>query len=147
MGLNQSGNENDTPQMTLDDVVVEDQDSYDPIILPADGEYSALSRGIFRMNPNEESYTCSGKWAITKNHINIPNMVNNFNFGLEAHHIPHAAEGMKQSGLVEMDEDVVFPVDSIHYKGSFKMKRGTAKLQSVIDKQMVLKFRKNTTGS
>jgi len=137
----------DPPQMTLDDVIVEHQDSYEPIIPPPDGEYASLSRGILHINPNEESHTCSGKWVMTRSQYNIPNMASNFNFSLEAHHIPLAAKEMKQNGLVKMDESVVFPVDSANYKGSFKMKCGTAKHQSIIDKQIVLKFRKNIKGS
>ena len=131
--------------LTLDDVDVPDQESYTPIEPPADGRYQALSRGSFKVN-EDGFHTCSGKWASNRaNHAS--NNSSNVNFGLEEHHAKQAIEDMKRKGLID-DKDAsnikLFPLDSANYKGSFKMKKGTT---PVIDKQIVLKFRKNTQGS
>ena len=157
---------NEVP-LTLDDVKIEGEEEgvvLEAIAPPAHGEYSAVHRGVLRIN-EDGAHTCSGKWAITREHFNN-NCTSNFHFGLEAHHATLAAQAMV--GEKETKEDppsvktttttvspvppktlgnTTFPVDSASYKGSFKMKRGTTKFQSVIDKQIVLKFRKNTSGS
>ena len=115
--------------MTLDEVKLEDKDSYEPCKPPLEGEYAALSRGIMRVG-DDGNHTCTGKWAITKGQFSS-NMTSNFHFGLEEYHVG----------------DQEFPVDSAEYKGSFKIRKGTAKMQSIVDQQLVIKFRKNTAGS
>eukprot|EP00804_Cyclotella_cryptica_P014734 CCRYP_019948-RA/>CCRYP_019948-RA protein AED:0.36 eAED:0.37 QI:0/0/0/1/1/1/3/0/727 len=40
-----------------------------------------------------------------------------------------------------------FPIDSVRYRGSFKMRKGVSKSTTVRDDQIVLKFVKNTSGS
>jgi hypothetical protein len=127
--LSQIQDLNTGPRMTLDDVKLEEKDSYEPCKPLLEGEYAALSRGIMRVG-DDGNHTCTGKWAITKGQFSS-NMTSNFHFGLEEHHVA----GQE------------FPVDSAEYKGSFKMRKGTAKMQSIVDQQLVIKFRKNTAGS
>ena len=44
--------------------------------------------------------------------------------------------------------NTTFPIDSDRYMGSFKMRKGTtAKHQTVVEKQIVLRFVKNSSGS
>ena len=124
----------DSERMSLDDVdVPNDDEDIEQIVAPEDGQYAALSRGVLRVN-DDGVITCSGKWAVSRTLFNN-SMTANFHFGLEEHH----AKG--ESG------SATFPVDSANYKGSFKMKRGTTKFQSVVDRQIVMKFRKNNVGS
>ncbi len=141
----QNGQRSKFARISLDDVIVPDQATYDQIVTPTDGEYQAISRGILKLN-DDGSHTCSGKWAQSRSHHNT-NATSNFTFGLEEHHAKQAAEDMKKKGLLDIDKSKPFPLDSANYKGSFKMKKGTAKLQPVIDQQLVMKFRKNTKGS
>lgn len=126
---------------------------------PPHGTYSAVSRGIMRLN-EDGSHTCSGKWAMTREHFNN-GTVSNFSFRLEAHFAAQGAAAMKKANGEDPDDDepagvsllgappgsLTFPVDSALYKGSFQMKRGATKYTSVIDQQIVLKFRKNSEGS
>lgn len=131
--------------LTLDDVDVPKEEFYKPIEAPADGLYQALSRGSFKVN-EDGFHTCTGKWAASRS-LHAANNSSNFNFGLEEHHAKQAIEDMKRKGLID-DKDAnnvkLFPVDSANYKGSFKMKKGTA---PIIDQQIAMKFRKNTQGS
>ena len=124
----------DSERMSLDDITVpNDDEDIEQVVAPEDGQYAALSRGVLRVN-DDGVITCSGKWAVSRTHFNN-SLTANFHFGLEEHH----AKG--ESG------SATFPVDSANYKGSFKMKRGTTKFQSVVDRQIVMKFRKNNVGS
>ncbi len=143
-------NDGSSSMMTLDEVKIPGEGDGNgnsegeraipaPLTPPVDGTYSVVSRGILKVN-EDGAHTCTGKWAITRNHYNS-NIASNFHFGLEEHHAKVGANGSSAAG------ELPFPVDSANYKGSFKMKRGTAKLQSVVDKQIVMKFRKNTSGS
>ena len=165
------------PPLTLDEVKIPDLDKPDseiePNPPPEHGTYSAISRGVLRVNA-DGAHTCSGKWAITREHY-TNSQTSNFHFGLEAHNAQESAEAMKKVSGDDTDEDkaeakkaegadqpttpkamspvppatlgtTTFPIDSANYKGSFKLKRG-AKTQSIIDKQIVLKFRKNKAGS
>lgn len=158
------------PPVSLDDVMVPGDDNPDeplqPIANPEHGLYSAVSRGVLRIN-DDGAHTCSGKWAVTREHY-TNGQTSNFHFGLEAHHAQQAAEAMKSKAGDGGDGDkpddskapvglspvppsslgtTTFPVDSANYKGSFKMRRGATKYQSIIDRQIVLKFRKNVAGS
>jgi hypothetical protein len=157
--------ENDEDRMSLDDVKIPnsgdddgvDEDGNDsgslaPFVAPEDGQFAALHRGVLKVN-NDGAITCNGKWAMTKTHYN-GNLSSNFHFGLDERDAKQGAEEMKSKGIGSHSSSggaaataTCFPVDSANYKGSFKMKRGTAKLQSVLDKQICLKFRKNKAGS
>lgn len=150
-------------KLNLDDVEIPESDSNDgnleSIPPPAHGTYSAVSRGIMRLN-DDGAHTCSGKWAMTREHFNN-GTVSNFAFRLEPHYAAQGAAAMKKTnGDDPADDDAagvllsgapsgsfVFPVDSALYKGSFQMKRGATKYTSIIDQQIVLKFRKNSEGS
>jgi len=152
------------PKLSLDDIVIPGGDKTDgtleAIPPPQHGTYSAISRGIMRLN-DDGAHTCSGKWAMTREHFNN-GTVSNFAFRLESHFAAQGAAAMKKANgedttTMEEDEGVslsgappgsmTFPVDAHMYKGSFQMKRGATKYTSVIDQQIVLKFRKNTEGS
>ncbi|KAI2492218.1 hypothetical protein MHU86_22341 [Fragilaria crotonensis] len=62
---------------------------------PPHGTYSAVSRGIMRLN-EDGSHTCSGKWAMTREHFNN-GTVSNFSFRLEAHFAAQGAAAMKKA--------------------------------------------------
>jgi hypothetical protein len=150
-------------KLKLDDVEIPRSEQVNgslPIVPPPPhGTYSAVSRGIMRLN-EDGSHTCAGKWAMTREHFNN-GTVSNFAFRLEAHFAAQGAAAMKKANGEDPDEDdpagvsllgappgsLTFPVDSALYKGSFQMKRGATKYTSVIDQQIVLKFRKNSEGS
>lgn len=164
-----------SPRISLDDVVLSDEKLLEngfvkPINPPEHGEYSALSRGTIRIN-DDGAHTCSGKWAISREHYNSEQW-SNFHFGLEAHHATLAAEAMKggddncsektpqlAKGSIPDSTAVsavtpttlgstTFPVDSARYKGSFKMKRGTGKSsQNILDTQIVLKYQQSGKDS
>lgn len=156
------------PQLKLEEVVAPPQKDGEllvPTEQPAHGTYSAVSRGILRLNA-DGAHTCNGKWAMTREHFNN-GTTSNFAFRLEPHFAAQGAAAMrKASGEAGADNaestdtsstgvslsaappgSMTFPIDSAMYKGSFQMKRGTTKYTSVIDKQIVLKFRKNTKGA
>lgn len=137
------GQQSKAATMTLDDVEVPDQTSYEPITTPSDGQYQAISRGILKLS-DDGSHICTGKWAQSRS-LHTTNVTSNFTFGLDEHHAKSAVEEMKKKGLIDSDQSNPFPLDSANYKGSFKMKKGTA--QPVVDQQIVMKFRKNTSGS
>lgn len=153
------------PKISIDEVVIPDGDkkdgSLEAIPPPQHGTYSALMRGIMRLN-DDGAHTCSGKWAMTREHFNN-GTVSNFSFRLEPHFAAQGAAAMKKANGESPDEDdsgsngvslstappgsMTFPVDSAMYKGSFQMKRGGTKYTSVIDQQIALKFRVNSEGS
>mmetsp|Transcript_7582 Transcript_7582/g.15242 ORF Transcript_7582/g.15242 Transcript_7582/m.15242 type:complete len:1299 (-) Transcript_7582:1091-4987(-) len=161
------------PPLTLDEVEIPNGDKpeteLEPVTPPDHGTYSAISRGVLKINQFDGAHTCSGKWAATREHYSN-GQTSNFHFGLEAFNAQEDAEAMKKlSGDNRdgaKDEDAkdsgtpkaispvppanlgttTFPIDSAHYKGSFKLRRG-ARNQNIVDKQIVLKFRKNKQGS
>lgn len=125
------------PKFKLDDVVVpEEADRVDsklePTNLPTSGTYSAVSRGVLRLN-EDGSYSCQGKWAVTREHF-TNGQTSNFNFRLESH-------------LAVAPADRPFPVDSELYKGSFQLKKQGSRYQTIVDHQLVMKFRMNSQGS
>lgn len=125
------------PQLKIDEVKVPPGDEPMEALVPPDqGTYSAVSRGVLRLN-DDGSLSCQGKWAVTREHF-TNGQTSNFTFRLEAH---FAAEALKKSDGRE------FPLDSEMYKGSFQLKKGGTRYQTVIDQQIVMKFRKNTAGS
>mmetsp|Transcript_6747 Transcript_6747/g.8542 ORF Transcript_6747/g.8542 Transcript_6747/m.8542 type:complete len:1363 (+) Transcript_6747:234-4322(+) len=131
-----------SPRMTLDDVDVPDQKEYEPIVAPADGYYQAVSRGTFKVN-DDGVHSCTGKWAGSRHLHDADINTCNFHFGLEEHHAKLSAEEMIRNGHEIGNGKSIFPVDSENYKGSFKIKKGG----NSVDYQIVMKFRKNTTGS
>jgi hypothetical protein len=154
------------PKLKLDDVTIpgdgENADTLEPTPPPAHGTYSAVSRGILRLN-SDGAHTCAGKWAMTREHYNN-GQTSDFSFRLEPHFAAKAAATMKgkngeEDGKKESTEPIsvslsaappgatTFPLDSAMYKGSFQIKKGSSKSTKVIDQQIVLKFRKNLQGS
>jgi hypothetical protein len=134
------------PQIKLEDVEIPVSESSDgilePIAPPLNGTYSAVSRGVLRLN-EDGSHTCQGKWAVTRDHFNS-GQTSNFSFRLESH---LAAEAAEAAAKADSTSTPAFPLDSAMYKGSFALKKGASRYQTVIDQQIVMKFRKNTQGS
>jgi hypothetical protein len=125
------------PQLKLDEVKIpEGEEPFEPLKPPEHPTYSAVSRGILRLN-EDGSHSCQGKWAVTREHF-TNGQTSNFTFRLEAHFVADAAKNM---------EGRPFPLDSEMYKGSFQLKKGGSRYQSVVDQQIVMKFRKNSSGS
>lgn len=125
------------PQLKIDEVSVPaGEEPMEALKLPDQGTYSAVSRGILRLN-DDGSLSCQGKWAVTREHF-TNGQTSNFTFRLEAN---FAAEALRKSKGRE------FPLDSEMYKGSFQLKKGGSRYQTVIDQQIVMKFRKNTAGT
>ena len=131
---------------------------------PAHGTYSAVSRGIFRLN-DDGAHICTGHWALTREHFDN-GVKSTCTFRLEPHFAAEGATAMKKAAgeetadpkTIKSSTDVslsaappgsmTFPIDSAMYKGSFNMKRtATAKASPVIDQQVVLKYRKNKRGT
>jgi hypothetical protein len=128
------------PQLKLDEVDVQDDSDdvvVEPLKPPEHPTYSAVSRGILRVN-EDGSHSCQGKWAVTREHF-TNGQTSNFNFRLEAH---FAVDSIKNTG-----EGRQFPLDSEMYKGSFQLRKQGSRYQTVVDQQIVMKFRKNTLGS
>lgn len=125
------------PQLKLDEVEVPEGDGPMEAMTPPDlPTYSAVSRGVLRLN-DDGSHSCQGKWAVTREHF-TNGQTSNFTFRLEAHFVN---EALKSSN------GQPFPLDSAMYKGSFQLKKGGSRYQTVIDQQIIMKFRKNTTGA
>ncbi len=125
------------PQLKIDEVLIPVGDEPMEALKPPDqGTYSAVSRGVLRLN-DDGSLSCQGKWAVTREHF-TNGQTSNFTFRLESHFV---AEALKKS------EGRQFPLDSEMYKGSFQLKKGGTRYQTVIDHQIVMRFRKNTAGS
>ena len=159
------------PKLKLDDVTIpsdgDDSEKLASIPPPAHGTYSAVSRGVLRLN-DDGAITCAGKWAMTREHFNN-GQTSAFSFRLEPHYAAEAVVAMKKqkgdntketnkegaepspvtsvTAAVATTTATSFPVDSAMYKGSFQMRKGPSKTTKVIDQQIVLKFRKNTAGS
>ena len=154
------------PKLKLDDVTLpenaDDSEKLSSIPPPDHGTYSAVSRGVLRLN-EDGAVTCQGKWAITREHFNN-GQSSAFSFRLEPHFAAEAAAAMKKKKEAKEENkdggdeattsasavpsvNKTFPVDSARYKGSFQMRKGPSKTTKVIDQQIVLKFRKNSAGS
>jgi hypothetical protein len=127
------------PQLKFDEVKVpEDEDNLEPLKPPEHSTYSAVSRGVLRLS-EDGSHSCQGKWAVTREHF-TSGQTSNFTFRLEAH---FAADALKKVSAGDRE----FPLDSEMFKGSFQLKKGGTRYQTIIDQQIVMKFRKNTAGS
>ena len=123
-------------KLKLADVVLPaDGAKVDPITPPITGTYSAVSRGVLRIN-GDGSHSCQGKWAVTREHF-TNGQTSNFNFRLEAH---FAADASTR-------ETRKFPLNSPMYKGSFQLKKGGSRYQTIVDQQVVMKFAENNQGS
>lgn len=129
-------------QLSLDDVVIPGDDIEqlaEPLKPPDHPNYSAVSRGVLRVN-EDGSHSCQGKWAMTREHF-TNGTTSNFAFRLEPH---HAEEAMKN--IDGNANGRAFPLDSDKYKGSFSLKKGGSRSQTIVDTQVVMKFRENTAG-
>jgi hypothetical protein len=132
------------PKLKIEDVKLPDEAAsgpVEPIKPPENSTYSAVSRGVLRVN-EDGSHSCQGKWAVTREHF-TNGQTSNFNFRLEAHFAAEAVTAMKK----DLDEPRVFPLDSPMYKGSFQLKKQGSRYQTVVDQQVVMKFHMNTQGS
>lgn len=135
-------------KLSLDDVNTssvatdagQSKEIFDPITPPAAGTYSAVSRGVLRVN-DDGSHSCQGKWAETREAF-TNGQTKNFTFRLEPHFAAEAAEVMKVDRGVDK-----FPLDSAMYKGSFQLKKQGSRYQTIVDNQIVMKFRKNKQGA
>jgi Bromodomain/Bromodomain extra-terminal - transcription regulation len=127
------------PKLSLDDVVVpvgsDDKEPFDPIVPPVAGTYSAVSRGVLRVN-DDGSHGCQGKWATTREHF-TNGQTSSFTFRLEPHFVTQEAAGGNEN----------FPLDSAMYKGSFQLKKQGSRYQTIVDQQIVMKFRRNKHGA
>jgi hypothetical protein len=123
-------------QLGMDNVKIPQGDGpLDPFEYPTSGTYSAVSRGILRVN-DDGSHDCQGKGDMTRDHL-YGNQTSGFKVRLEPHFVQEA---------VARDPTCPFPVDSDMYKGSFQMKKGTRQ-EKIVDSQVVMKFHKNSQGS
>jgi hypothetical protein len=133
-------------KLKLEDVEISNDDGSgepkEPITVPAHGTYSAVSRGILRVN-DDSSHSCQGKWAVTRDHF-TNGQTSSFNFRLEPHFAAEAIEVLKRNSNWDSR---IFPLDSALYKGSFQLKKQGSRYQTIIDQQVVMKFRKNTQGA
>jgi hypothetical protein len=133
------------PELKIDDVKVpassDTGTAVEPITPPANATYSAVSRGVLRVN-EDGSHSCNGKWAVTREHF-TNGQTSNFNFRLESHFAAEAAAALKKDD----NEPRQFPLDSPMYKGSFQLKKQGSRYQTIVDRQVVMKFRLNTQGS
>jgi len=128
-------------KLKIDDVKAPDEkgpkEALEPIKPPMNSTYSAVSRGVLRVN-EDGSHSCQGKWAVTREHF-TNGQTSNFNFRLEPHFASEAASSS--------DNKRTFPLDSAMYKGSFQLKKQGSRYQTIVDQQIVMKFRMNTQGS
>ena len=134
------------PKLKLDDVKLpteaEAGKSVEPVQPPLSGAYSAVSRGVLRVN-DDGSHVCNGKWAITREHF-TNNQTSVFTFRLESHLATEAAAEMKNGKTGARQ----FPVDSAFYKGTFALKKpGSTRFTTIVDDQVVMKFCMNSQGS
>ncbi len=130
-------------QLSLDDIVVPGDDNdqpAEPLKPPEHPNYSAVSRGVLRVN-DDGSHSCQGKWAMTREHF-TNGQTSNFNFRLEPHHSEDAMKNIEGNA-----NGRAFPLDSDKYKGSFSLKKGGSRYQTIVDTQVVMKFRENTAGT
>lgn len=130
-------------KLSLDDIVIPGNDSDEPPepLKPLEHpNYSAVSRGVLRLN-EDGSLSCQGKWAMTREHF-TSGQSSNFNFRLETHHAEDAMKNIEGNA-----NGRAFPLDSDKYKGSFQLKKGGSRFQTIVDTQVVMKFRENTAGT
>eukprot|EP00970_Alexandrium_tamarense_P019523 scaffold14148_cov172-Alexandrium_tamarense.AAC.1 len=148
--------------ISFDEVKAPDGSKLVPICeTPA--QYSAVSRGILKVG-DDGAHTCTGSWALSTDHF-TSGATSQCHFGILQNPASEDAkimlERMEACGASEIDNrnkqtpgresfslaETTFPIDSARYKGTFKMRQGTTKFQTIRDDQVVLKFVKNTSGS
>jgi hypothetical protein len=130
----------ENPVFKLEDVKVPDgasEDLPDPLPQPVSGLYAAVSRGVLRMN-DDGSHICNGKWALTRENF-TSGQHSKFTVRLDALYVKEALDSSKDA--------TQFPLDSAMYKGSFQLKKGAGRSDTVVDKQVVMRFRLNSAGS
>ena len=157
-----------TTPLTFDDVNSPPAGSVPaPHVPPAN--FTAMSRGVLKIEA-DGTHTCSGSWAMTSEHF-AQGITSRYHFGLGADHSGSDAEAMLErmdaEGVKDDDRRVkdalpaapgggstpvtpghsTFPIDSVHYKGNFKLRKGVRGTQTIKDNQIVLKYVKNTGGS
>ena len=143
-----------------------------PLVPPNTGQYSAVSRGIFKYNASEDSIVCHGKWALTREGFvqsqqqfhhkqndtsssgtssSVPAAgggsgggTSNFHFGLTSVSTLFHTDSTSTSTSTT---PVPFPPSHHLYRGSFKLRRGTTKYTTIVDSQISLLFLKNTMGA
>ncbi|KAL3811507.1 hypothetical protein ACHAXA_000411 [Cyclostephanos tholiformis] len=148
--------------LTFNDVKLPNCDEIPPP-LEAPEQYTATSRGILKIEP-DGTHTCSGSWALSNDHYSN-GVTSKYHFGIAAHNAVDDAKAMLELGLVKGDDRQIknlnnangispvtlahstFPIDSTNYKGSFKLRKGSTRTQTIIDHQIVLKYLKNSGGS
>jgi hypothetical protein len=150
-----------TVHLTFDDVNLPSDEVPPPLEAPE--QYTATSRGILKIEP-DGTHTCSGSWALSNEHYST-GWTSKYHFGIVAHNAVDDAKAMLERGLVKGDDRHIenlnnengispvtlahstFPIDSTNYKGSFRLRKGATRSQTIIDHQIVLKYLKNSGGS
>lgn len=143
--------------MKLEEVKVPGEEEGEPLppIQPPDNTlYSAVSQGVLRLN-EDGSHQCTGKWAVTREHF-TSGQTSQFNFRLEPHYALEAVNEKKKKEGIKVEEPPPggtapipqdFPLDSALYKGSFQLKKKGTRYDTIVDQQIVMKFRKSTSGA
>lgn len=145
------------PRLKLDEVKVPGEENGEllpPIQPPDNTTYSAVSQGVLRFN-DDGAHQCTGKWAVTREHF-TSGQTSPFNFRLEPHYALEAVNAKKKSEGVKVEETTEggtpaipqdFPLDSALYKGSFQLKKKGTRYDTIVDQQIVMKFRKSSSGA
>jgi len=152
--------------VSLDDVRAPLAGSGPVPVLDPPRDYAAVMRGILKIEA-DGSHTCTGNWAVTNDHFQS-GLTSKYHFGIEGHRAADDAKDMlqrlKESGANSDDDrelkgvtgdgvtpmtlaNTTFPIDSSLYKGTFKLRKGATKTQTIMDKQISMKFVKNDAGS
>ena len=152
--------------VSLDDVKAPLAESGPVPMLDPPTDYSAVMRGILKIEA-DGTHTCTGNWAVTNDHFSS-GVTSKYHFGIEGHRAADDAKVMlqrlKDSGADKDDvrevkgiegdgvtpvtlANTTFPIDSSLYKGTFKLRKGATKTQTIMDKQIAMKFVKNDAGS
>ena len=151
--------------ISLEDVKAPPIES-NPPMLEAPRDYAAVMRGILKIEA-DGTHTCTGNWAVTNDHYHS-GVTSKYHFGIEGHRAADDAkvllQRLKESGADKNDvrelegitgdgvtpttlANTTFPIDSSLYKGTFKLRKGATKLQTIMDKQIAMRFVKNDSGS
>lgn len=156
-----------TSLLTFDDVDIPKGDEIPGVPSPLNPpeQFAATSRGILKIEP-DGTHTCSGSWALSNEHFQN-GLTSKYHFGVTTDKAEADAcamiERFKACNLQKEDDRQIqnvknengpvtlahstFPLDSTNYKGSFKLRKGPTRTQTIIDNQIILKFVKNSGGS
>jgi len=128
-----------------EEVTENGQSKLEALAPPEHHTYSAVSRGVLRLN-DDGSHSCQGKWAVTRDQLTNGDS-SKFQFRLESHFVAEALT--EQSKGTDGSTSIrSFPLDSAMYKGFFHLKKGGGtRYQTIVDQQVVMKFRENLQGS